>query len=79
MYLHDDMIDMGLPEDQEWPDGTYRGVAIKIAINNPNVTSLDKMQEIIEIILNVPAEKIKTITYTELVDKYGMPDVEICW
>ena len=77
MYLIDDMIELGLPKGKSFPNKMYKDVAVTIGIGNPNVNSCAILEDVVQSVLSVPKNRIKTVTYLELVKEFGMPDVEI--
>jgi len=70
MYLLESMIDMGLPKGKIWPSDLHRQLAVSILIGNPNVRTMDSLQESIEIIFKIPKDEIPTLTYENLIN-YG--------
>lgn len=70
MYMLESMIDMGLANGKEWPSNSHRVVAQTILLNNPNITSRDKLTSGVEKILSIPMEEIETVTLQDLY-KYG--------
>lgn len=72
MYMILDMIDMGLQNGQSWTSPEHRQVAQNLAICNPNVKELDVLIQIVQVVLTVPTNLIKTITYDQIVKDYGL-------
>lgn len=70
MYLIENMIDMGLPDGASWPTEFHRVVAQKVLLANPEINTRDKLNNGVVNILNIPEDKIKTITIDDL-SKYG--------
>lgn len=70
MYGFPEMINMGLKNDQEWPSEAYQVVAVNLLICNPNINTIDKLTEGVQKVLNIPEDKIKTITMNDL-GRYG--------
>jgi len=66
MYIMEDMIDMGLKEDQEWPSEIYRNVAEYILLCNSNINTRDKLESGVQKILKIPCDRISKITFGEL-------------
>ena len=78
MYIVDQSINNGLRQGQEWPSNdAYRQVAVTIAINNPNITTRDKMLKVVQAILKVPPDQIEEVSYRTLIAEFKMPDVKI--
>lgn len=75
MYIHPEMIEMGLRKGLAWPSDSHKKVAINLAIQNPNVTQLDIMTDIIDSVNKVPMNRIESITLEELLDEFGCPRV----
>ena len=75
MYIFPEMLSIAR---KKFPTKAYKTVAENIALCNPNVHTADMMIAVVEAILKVPKNRIKTITYNELVDEFGMPDVGMC-
>ena len=75
MYIYEEMIDLGLKEGQTWPSDEHKHVAITIGLGNSNVTTKDKLIEIVQSVLKVPQERIKLVRYNELVAEFGCPAV----
>lgn len=70
MYIYGDIIDKGLPDGVSWPTPTHRTVAQNLLIFNPAIRSLHDLKNGVVNILNIPEEKIETITVDEL-NMYG--------
>lgn len=68
MYMIENMIEMGLEEGQEFPNNAYRVVACNLALFNKNVTTRDALTTIVQEVLLIPEDKIRTITFYELSD-----------
>ena len=77
MYAFPEMIDFGLKKDQKFPSQDHRVIAENIGIGNPRVTTRDGLVEIVQAVIKVPKDKIRTVTLGELVKDYGCPDVGI--
>lgn len=72
MYVIPSMIDMGLKEGQVWPENeAYKIVASNLALQNPLVTNRDTLTNIVQCVLKIPENEIKTITLADL-PKYGL-------
>lgn len=63
MYMHERMLDLSPVKPRSL---AHRLVAREVIIGNPDITSVDAMQQMIEKINTVPDDKIETITFTEL-------------
>ena len=70
MYIFDEMIELGLPEGEEWPSKLHKKLAMNVLLCNPDITTRDSLIEGVKIILKIPEEEIPTLTYEKLV-KYG--------
>jgi hypothetical protein len=70
MYMFPDMVNMGLPKGASWPSEAHKQVAVNLLICNPNINNMDLLHSGVVNILNIPEEKIKTITLHDLSD-YG--------
>lgn len=77
MYVFPEMIDLGLSLGEDWKSPKHRIVAQNIALGNPNVRQRDTLAEICQIVNSVAMDRIETVTYRELVDEFGMPDIGI--
>lgn len=74
MYAFESMIDLG---KTKWASKDHRDVAITIAIGNPNVTTVEMLKNICEAVSKVPQSDIQKVTYQDLVDKFGMSNVQM--
>jgi len=77
MYTHPSFVDMGLGEGERWQSDTHRVIACRIALGNPNVTTRDKLTEVCRAVNSVPETRISSITYGQLLNEFGLPDVGI--
>lgn len=75
MYAIPSTVNLGLKEGQAWPSDAHEEVARTITLGNPNVTTRDKLTEVVQAILLIPQDEIESISYTDLVERYAMPDV----
>lgn len=73
MYIFNEMIDLGLKEGQEFTSEDHKIVAQTIGLRNPNVTNRDILVDIVQAVLKVPQDRIRKITYEELVKEFGCP------
>ena len=71
MYMIESFIDMGLKKRQKFPSDVYRRVAINLAIGNPLITTRDSLIDVVQSVLSIPKDKIKTVTLNDL-SKYGL-------
>jgi hypothetical protein len=71
MYMLDDMIDMGLRDDQKWPSKAHRDVACNLALCNPIVTNRDTLTDIVQKVIAIPKADIKKVTMADL-PKHGL-------
>lgn len=71
MYMFPNMIDLGLKEDQEWPNEVYKVVAQRVLLCNPLVTTRDALTNGVQKILSIPDDKIETVSVNDLVSDYG--------
>jgi hypothetical protein len=77
MYILPSFINYGLKEGQEWPSEAHQVVAGVVALCNPNVTTRDRLNDIVQAILKIPVDRIETVTYPQLISEFGVPDVGI--
>ena len=77
MYLVEDLVDLGLDENQHWPSDGHRKVAKTLCICNPNVRTREMLTKVIQAVISVPQEQIYTITYKKLVEDFDCPNVGI--
>ena len=75
MYYFDEMIDLGLKENQKFPTEAHKTVAQTIALRNPQVTNKGLLTEIVQSVLSVPESRIKKITLEQLFDEFNCPKV----
>lgn len=75
MYAFPDMINIGLKEGQEFPSDDHRQVAQNIGLCNRNVFDADTLTEIVQSVIKVPADRIRTVTLIELCDEFDCPRV----
>jgi len=75
MYYLNDMVDMGLEKDQEWPSTAHKKVAINIATGNSLVTTKEVLTEVVQAVLKVPKNRIMLITHVELVNEFNCPGI----
>jgi len=66
MYGFEDMIDMGL-RDNEWTSPDHRTVAVNVCICNSNIKTMEDLSNNVEIINSVPKDQIRTITGVQLI------------
>ena len=57
MYILEDFIDMGL-EDESWSSDDHRKVASTICLCNPNVFSMEKLCNNVQIINHISMNRI---------------------
>ena len=72
MYIMPDMIEM---TEVQFQSDDHKQVAINLGMCNPNVTTLDLLTEIAEKVNKVPMERIRKITYPEMVKEFELPNV----
>jgi len=77
MYIFPNMIEMGLKEGKTWPSHDHKQIASTIGLCNPNVTTMDTLQAVVTAVCAVPQERIRRVSYKELVDEFDLPDVQI--
>ncbi len=77
MYILPEFLEYGLKDGQIWPSDIHKTVAGVVALCNPNVTTRDRLNEVVQSILKVPLNRIEGITYPQLVSEFGLPDVGI--
>ncbi len=66
MYIFPDMIDLGLHKGQSFPTEDHRKVAQALALCNRNIHSRDRLTEVVQEIVAVPTDKIRTVTIDDL-------------
>ena len=71
MYAIPDMIDMGLKDGQTWPSDAHRLVAQRLGLCNPLVKTRDALNDVVQKVITIPADKIKVVTIADLPD-YGL-------
>jgi hypothetical protein len=67
MYLNDKFVDLGLKDDEKWSSPNHRIVAVNCLIQNPRVFTKDKLQFNVGIINSIPANKIKAVNISDLI------------
>lgn len=77
MYMMDDMIDIGLPDDKVWPTKAHRVVAQQVGLCNPRVTTRDALTRIVSSVLSIPNDKIEKVSLIDLVKVYGVPYINL--
>lgn len=75
MYLIPEMIDIGLDNGQKFPSEAHKRVAEALAIGNPMVKDAETMTQIVQSVIKVPKNRIKTVTYDELRQEFDLPVV----
>ena len=75
MYMIDNMIDMGLEENEKWTSDAHRVVAQHVAILNPRITSKQKLMDTCSAINKIPENEIKKVTAEDLIGKYAVPNL----
>lgn len=70
MYCFEHMIDSGLPKGKEWPSDLHRKLAVNLLISNPQINTMDILQDSIKTIFKIPENEIPTLTFDGLL-KYG--------
>lgn len=66
---------MGLKEGQEFPSEDHKTVAQTIGLCNRNVFDADTLMEIVQSVIKVPVDRIRTVTAMELCEEFGCPVV----
>lgn len=77
MYILPSFLEFGLTEGQVWPTPAHQVVAGTVALCNPNVTTRDRLTDIVQAVLKIPVDRIESVTYPQLVSEFGVPDVGI--
>ena len=77
MYFAPAFVDAGLKKGQFWPSPEHRQVAGVIILGNPNVVKQETIEKVVQAILQVPKQRIKKISYKQLVSEFKMPDVSM--
>jgi len=72
MYILPDMIEIGLEDGKKFPTEDHKTVAQNIGLCNPEVTNAEKLTYIVNCILNVPNDRIKTVTLEELEKEFNL-------
>lgn len=70
MYAFPEMVNLGLNKGQDWPHEDYKTVACKVCLGNSNINSASILHEIVQAILKIPQDQIRTFTLKDLVEKY---------
>jgi len=73
MYIVEGLIELGLEEGQTFPSTTHRVVAGTLALGNSRVNCCDSMKRIVQAVIRVPQDRIKTVTINELWEEFGLP------
>lgn len=69
MYVFEGFVETARKNvGKEWPSDAHRVVAENICLNNPKITTMDGLMEMVDRVIKIPAEKIRTITHAELTD-----------
>jgi len=66
MYILEDLIDLGLSVGQNWPTPAHRKAAVTLAIGNRYVTTKGALTTIVQAVIAIPTDKIKTVTVGDL-------------
>jgi hypothetical protein len=66
MYIHEEMIDLGLPEGGNWTSNDHRIVAQNILLSNPQITTREALMQCTKIINDIPQDKIRTVLFSDL-------------
>lgn len=66
MYIFNEMIDIGLGKDGKWTSNSHKKVAENILLCNPRITTASELHRCVEIINNIPQDKIEKVTAIEL-------------
>ncbi len=75
MYAFPEMINIGLKEGQEFPSEDHKTVAQNIGLCNSNVHDATTLTEIVQSVIRVPADRIRTVTILELFEEFDCPEV----
>lgn len=66
MYLLPEFIEMARQKvGKEWPTPDHKVVAENIGLGNPRIRSMESLMDHVRHVINIPAEKIRTITLEE--------------
>lgn len=72
MYMFPEMVNMGLHEGQEFPSDDHRVVATTLCIGVPGLDNKDDLTTIVQSVLKVPQDRIRTVTIDQLKMEYDM-------
>jgi hypothetical protein len=73
MYIIPTMIDLGLLDNQQWPNNVYKKVAQILGLCNNRVTSRDRLIEVVQAVLAIPEDKIATVSLRDCREVYNVP------
>jgi len=66
VYIHDEMIDLGLPDGVEWPTPAHRVFAQNLLLCNPAVHTCETLARAVEEVLALTHEQAMTVTLGQL-------------
>jgi hypothetical protein len=67
------MIYMGLKDDQEFPTPAHLNICENIILGNSQITTRDQLTEVVQIVIAIPNDRIKIITYEDMVNEFNCP------
>lgn len=66
IYLHEEMVRIGLKEGQQFPSEEHRIFSVNLCIGNPFVSDADILTEIVQYICTIPNSDITSILPWEM-------------
>lgn len=76
MYIHPEMVDMGLEDGQEWPSSDHRFVAQNLALCNSAVCTREALTEVVQAVIAIPSDRIKSVTLNDCRYEFHVPYIE---
>jgi hypothetical protein len=77
MYIIDNMIDMGLPEGENWTSNSHREVAKVIGLCNSRITNRTSLMEVCQKINKIPQDRIEKVTFVDLASEFEVPFISL--
>lgn len=74
MYILEDMINLGLKENQTFPSEEHKKVAMTLGLCNPRIKTRDNLTAVVQAVCKVPIERIQTITLAEIIEEFDCPN-----
>lgn len=67
-------VNSGLQNDNDWKSDHHKNIAIHVSLFNPLITELNHLIELVNIINDIPHDRIEGITFGEL-KQLGCPGI----